>query len=76
MRVTLGYCDKRAVSAQFHPLILSANPSMKQHIWFNDLCVLEVRGYFEHLRPQAKKMLMERRKKLIAKKREEQTQYA
>ncbi|CAG5178305.1 uncharacterized protein ALTATR162_LOCUS8634 [Alternaria atra] len=76
MRVTLRYCDKRAVSAQFHPLMLAANPSMNQHIWFNDLRVLEVRGHFEHLRPQAKKMWMERRKKLIAKKREEQTQYA
>jgi hypothetical protein len=61
------------VSAQFHPIALAANPGMKQQVWFEDLDVLEARGLLEHWRPEAERMWIEKRKRLIEMAREPAT---
>jgi hypothetical protein len=73
VRTAVKFGNDRAVSAQFHAIALAANPGLKQQVWFEDRNVLEVRGLFEHWRPEAEKMLIEKRKKLIEMARERNT---
>jgi hypothetical protein len=74
IRAVVKYgCDSRTVSAQFHAIALAANPGLRQQVWFEDLDVLEVRGLFEHWRPEAEKMWIEKRKRLIEMAREAAT---